>query len=363
MKTKVNYHRQPLFMVLAVAFVITGCVTATYRSARFDLGKTPPQPKANGDADCRAREGTAYFLPKGYIHLLAELQTNANPAVAPGYKLTLDVTLVPDGSNMFVLQPQPSAWAHDTFGVTVQNGLLTSVGSTNVDQTGTALLKIAELAGVIATSFKASASTNLPANRPPRIELMFTPDDVGDGVNGPNSTLKKGGLSVEVKKNFPPLPPAGRDMPPVDAKGRSSRPGICYRPLLPYTVIVKDEIDQSESQAVLMLPNEGPILSLIPRRATLVTARTSIQFDHGCPTAFSFDRDSPGLAWVSLPLDMVKAFLSAPAELVQLKLNLANTNAQLSAAELNNLNNQLSLLKQQVALHQFMLTNPPAGGH
>jgi hypothetical protein len=149
---------------------------------------------------------------------------------------------------------------------------------------------------------------------------------------------------------------------PVDAKGQGGA-GVFYRPLLPYTVIITDDLTQTEYRTVVLLPNDGPILSLVPRRATLVTAKTGIQFDHGCPTALSLDRESTALAWASLPLDVVKAFLSAPAELVQLKLNFANTNAQLGTAELNNLNNQLSILKAQVAIQQFMLTNSPALSH
>jgi hypothetical protein len=350
------------------------------------MSSPPSNTETNHDRGCGAREGISYCLPKGYIHLLAELQIppsaipgivpNANTnsvvtnAVVPAgsntnpsyYKITIDVTIVPDGSNLFLLQPRQSAWAHDTLGITVQNGLLTSVGSTNADQTGAAVLKIAELAGLIATAVKGPMITAAPVVRPPRIEMMFTPDEADDSVNGPNSALRTARLEVHVIPNFPNTGAEERASLPVDAKKRGGS-GIFYRPLLPYTLILTDHLTETQYRTVVLLPNDGPILSLVPRRATLVTARTGILFDHGCPTALSLDRDSIALAWASLPVDIVKAFLSAPAELVQLKLNLANTNAQLGAAELNNLNNQLAILKAQVAIHQFMLTNSAATAH
>jgi hypothetical protein len=159
-----------------------------------------------------------------------------------------------------------------------------------------------------------------------------------------------------------PMAPELRDQLPIDVTGAKDA-GIFYRPLFPYKVTITDDNSKAVSSAVVMLPNGSPILSLVPRRHSLVTAKASLLFDHGCPTAISFDSESSALAWFSLPLDMIKAFLSAPAEMIQLKLNFANTNAQLSTAQLTELNNQLSILKQQVAINQFMLTNTPSGAH
>jgi hypothetical protein len=378
-----------LVVGMVAALAVCSCETATFHSTRFDLKTPPPASSANGPGNFGPRQGTAYFLPKGYIHLIAEVQngsstgtgksatgTNAQTAAQPSagapqdtapvaaaiphYKLTVDVTILPDGGNMFLLRPKTSAWAHDTFGITIQNGLLTSVGSSNSDQTGTVLLKLAELAGTMAAGLKATPyATNPPAALPARIELMFAPDDTAEA----NLTLQKGRLNVVVNRDFPFIQPQDRDNLPATSAGKPDDEGIFYRPLLPYTVTVNEENNQTTYSTVVLLPNDGPILSLVPKRASLVTAKTSIVFDHGCPTAVSFDRASPAVAWASLPIDMVKAFLSAPAELVQLKFNFANSNAQLSSAELAGLNNQISILKQQLAIEQFMRTNSLSGGH
>src|ERR1035438_7598754 len=140
------------FVLVAVAAIITGCDRATFRSTRVDLSSRSYNAETNHVGDYGLREGMPYCLPKGYIHLLAELQSGPGVAAGKGssantnstgthaaapagassadasyYKLTVDVTIVPDGSNLFLLQPRLSAWAHDTQGITIQNGLLTSV--------------------------------------------------------------------------------------------------------------------------------------------------------------------------------------------------------------------------------------------
>jgi hypothetical protein len=101
---------------------------------------------------------------------------------------------VPDPQFMFLLQPQHSAWAHDTYGISVQNGLLSSVTSSNADQSGAVFLKLAELAGFI-TALTAPAVKAPQTNLPPRIEVMFDPDDVADANANARAQLAVGRLT------------------------------------------------------------------------------------------------------------------------------------------------------------------------
>ena len=167
--------------------------------------------------------------------------------------------------------------------------------------------------------------------------------------------MKQANLTVSA------APPAGLshatgDDTPLLDKNQSSQ-SIFYRPLLPWTVTIVDSNNLSRQSLIVMLPNNAPVLTLVPRRTPMVTAITSITFDRGCLTGFTYDRESPALAWASLPLDMIKAFISAPTELIQLKFNFANTNSQLIKAQSDELANELTLLKQQIALQEFMRTN------
>ena len=406
----------PILLTLAtVVVVFTGCETATFHSTH-----------TAADAPASQRTGIAYFLPHGYVHLVAELQDGSNsnktsqpvpapkspaptnapaadangpevpgqpvlaqlpastdgqatppaappaqkdqpaatPPPTPYYKITVDVVLAPDGSNLFLLDPQTSAWAHDTFNVGIKDGLLASIGSTNADQTGQVLVKLAGLAGLIANPLKVNfidTQTPAPKKLPARMEVLLAPEDSTDDAN---TILQPAHLSIKVKPLFPKAADNTLPANPETLYGsRFSAPannvGLFYRPLQPYLVTVTDGNNQDVSQAVVMLPNEAPILSLVPRRTTFVTAKTGITFDKGSPVAFSYDRESVALA--SLPLDMAKAFLSVPTEMLQLKLNLANTNAQVINAQTTELQNELTLMRQQLSLQDFIRTNVPAG--
>ncbi len=188
--------RHNLIAGAIAAFLIAGCATATFRSTKMDLANPPPDVPVNKLQDYGTHEGTAYFLPNGFIHLVAILQnpagntapgsnvaSGAQGAASPYYQVTIDTVILPDGANMFLLRPRLSAWAHDNFGITVQNGLLTSIGSSNADQSGTVLLKLAELAGTISAALKAAPGANAPTKLPSRIELMFSPDNLAMRTN------------------------------------------------------------------------------------------------------------------------------------------------------------------------------------
>ena len=326
---------------------ISGCSSPTYSSKKI----VPATLNTLSN-----REGTFYCLPKGYIHLMADLQdgTTSSPKT-PYYKITtIEVTLVPDTTKMYLLSPKTSSLAHDRFGITVTNNFLTSINSSNADQSGQVLVKLAALAGdivqllapkLVVPTIEEKPTTNLPLH----IDIVIDPDNTDQEI------LRKANLRV---KAYPPSEVSietGSDAPLL-GKNQSSQ-GIFYRPLLPWTVTIDDGNNLGVQTLIVMLPNNAPVLTLVPRRTPMVTAITSITFDRGCLTGFTYDRESPALAWASLPLDMIKAFISAPTELIQLKFNFANTNSQLIKAQSDELANELTLLKQQIALQEFMRTN------
>ena len=116
---------------------ISGCSSPTYSSKKIDLATI---------GKAANREGTFYCLPTGYIHLVADLQdgTATNATKTPYYyNITIGVTLVPDTTKMYLLSPKTSSLAHDRFGITVTNNFLTSINSSNADQSGQVLVKLA----------------------------------------------------------------------------------------------------------------------------------------------------------------------------------------------------------------------------
>lgn len=384
-------------MALTGILCIIGCTSPTYHSHRVHLSKRPPH----------GGEGMAYFLPTGYIHFVAELQesntvsgkttegqkagdsktnkveavevepmreplpgsadvpkgTNQppkppgkdqeNPAKVRGYTIKVEALLSPDPSKLFLLQPATSRWAHDTFGISVSNGLLTSINSSNTDQSGKVLVKLAELAGDIVqlaggkfapAGFKPKLSTELPT----RIDIIINPE----------KSHEYDGLFARANLRLDIAPfDWGENAKESKAKREEVADGIFYRPLLPWKITVQDTNSDSFLSSMVMLPNRAPMLCLKPSRTALVSAKTSITFSQGSPTSFSYDRESPYLALASLPVDMIKAFLSAPTELIQLKLNYVNTNGQFIKSQADELQNQLKLLQQQLAVTEYLRTN------
>ena len=141
------------------------------------------------------------------------------------------------------------------------------------------------------------------------------------------------------------------DIPSRNDRNSEGGPGVFYRPLLPWQIVINDaRAAAAVYSGIVLLPNYAPILSLVARK-------TSMVFQNGSPVAFALDRQSPAAAWAALPLDMTKSFLSVPAEMLQLKFNFARTNAALTAAEAVSLKNRLELLQQQVDLQNFARTN------
>jgi hypothetical protein len=384
-----------LFLGSTSAIVILclfGCSSPTFHSSHFDLAST----NSSGD-------GVPYFLPTGYIHFVADMQagstgsvktaaspsSNAAPAgininvtqnnyqasspsnppsgqpgagggkpadpggptqKSPSYSIKVDAMLSPDPNALYLLNPLYSNWANDAFNIGISNGLLTTINSSNSDQSGQVLVKLAQLAGdIVYLAGQVGAFTvshpGLSTNLPSKIDVIIDPAHLEDA----SQILAQGNLCLTAvpfgwTSSASANPPAETDK-------------IFYRPLLPWKVQVTDTNNHSIYSAVLMLPNNAPVLSLTPLRTSFVTAKTAINFSQGSPISFSYDRESPYLAIAGLPVDMIKAFLSAPTDLIQLKLNYVNTNSQLLSSQATEAQNQLKLLQQQVALEEFIRTN------
>ena len=67
------------------------------------------------------------------------------------YNISMSVDYVPDKSRLYLLKPHRSLWYDDNVNLTVNNGLLCSVTTTNTDQTGGVIQAMAQTAGQIFT--------------------------------------------------------------------------------------------------------------------------------------------------------------------------------------------------------------------
>ncbi len=340
----------PFAVVLVALAVAAGCTTDAMRTVTIDNNTKPDQ-----------SAGVAYNLPKGYVHIVGDLQQPAAGTSGPRYyKLTVTPNIVPDTSVQYVLQADPSIWSHDTYGITVTNGLLTTINATNASQLHDIFVSLATTAGIAAAMAAPLVATNNATpvaqpdvNAPPHFEIDLDPAQDSDVKLGGNATL----LQAKIK------PFLSSTATTYTQYTNAVNEGLLYHPLGLYQVAINNTAGndaQTVIQTEVLLPNPNITLSISPEHTPMLARNASINFDHGVVTGFSFDRPSEVLAWASLPLDMIKAFISAPAELIQLKLNVANTNNALATAQTTALQDQLSSLQAQMSLQQFAATNRAA---
>jgi hypothetical protein len=104
-----------------------------------------------------------------------------------------------------------------------------------------------------------------------------------------------------------------------------------------------------------MLPNKGP-LGLIPYTASgFVTTDYKVEFKDGAPVSWTASRPSELASVFRIPVEIAKALLSIPAELIKLRFDVTTNAAAETKAKLD-------LLCAQLALDaaEKLRTNPTA---
>ena len=125
----------------------------------------------------------------------------------------------------------------------------------------------------------------------------------------------------------------------------SSPKGVKYRPLLPYRL----EIQFPDNFFVqnIYLPNEAPIISMELTRPAFADRVTSLTFENGVLTQADLTRPSEALAFMKLPVDLVKAIAGLPLELLQFRVqNIQQYNALLQA-QIDEIKNKQMLMELQ----------------
>lgn len=256
-----------------------------------------------------------YFLPKAMLHVQLKKAGDA-------YQLKyLDPEIVPDNSRLYRFDYHASALSEDTLNVQIgPNGLLKKIDSSTEDKSGQIILKLAEIA-----KEAAKAAIAFPGGvGAGEADFIFSPEDVQQ-INQRIKVIAPGGPQMVID-------------PPVLSQSSSietdHRDGVCFRPKLAHTLTFFDGGVPVETHTLLM-PNGAPILELPIKRAAFVKKITNVTFEDGILTEVHLEKPSEGLACMEIPLAIAKDIASLPAELIQLKINYNNQNAELSNAEKN----------------------------
>jgi hypothetical protein len=138
--------------------------------------------------------------------------------------------------------------------------------------------------------------------------------------------------------------------------------GLFYRRNLPHTLTAYSaEPHGGDNPLVLLLfemPNSSPTEFIGYPNGPLTESKYTIAFENGMLTSYKAERPSELLAGLNLPLDVVKAFLSVPAELLTLRINNLTKQKELTAMEVEALKQAYFL--EQARLGAFPSTAPTA---
>jgi hypothetical protein len=169
--------------------------------------------------------------------------------------------------------------------------------------------------------------------------LTFDPD-IPPGVPGPNhvnALLQKAGFDLEIElrnagQRGPACGVAGNcgNTAPFTTQGRDG--ALFYRSAVPVTVILKQGGDPVDA-AVAMIPQLGPISYIPMRSSAFVKTVDDVTFSNGAITAWNASRPSEVLEIVRLPIKLLKAVISVPAEIISLKINVSDKEKGLAAAQ------------------------------
>lgn len=359
-----TYHMEKHVLVLAVAAVVLVAACSVISSG-------PTQGTAI------TQRGAGYALPLGKIHIqiirkgnpgsnetgahqqqitqtvndLPEVDGTPTPSstAAPKtiplveYRFSpIEVLYVPDPNQQFVLNYKASALSEDDINIQVNdNGLLQKVSATVEDKTGAVILKLLETGKNIA-KFTA-ISTPAPDNA--IYDVIFDPFDPSARAHVLRDLerLEGGPYSFELKSLGATSDFKGSSSESTRVSHRFS--GVAFRPRLAYDLVLKRQ-NKTERIETVLLPNEAAILTFPITRSAFVKKVTDLTFKDGILTEVKINKPSEVLAVADIPLEISKALVSLPGEIVQLKIDTTKSKGALADQQLSALNSEEALRKR-----------------
>ena len=292
---------------------------------------------------------------------LLDLMKGTNPPKCPVMKYSFKLELLesePDPTAHFQASTKHWPWRDDEFTIMAnEKGLLSSTKLISTDRTADILVEIAKTISAVAMPVPTKVMALMPKEEPkcpptPEsfvYENIFDPtiaqdvDKINDHLESLAQINSKGifrvavmgdNLSREVKSKE-----SDKLYQPeftLESNKDFALRGLLYRRLLPYVISVSMENSGEYipiQSSLVMLPNKGPV-SLLPYSAgPFVRTVYDVKFNDGILTQWDQNKPSEILAAVRIPIELLKAIISGPAEIIKLRFDLSNENKKLLDAQ------------------------------
>jgi len=264
-----------------------------------------------------------YSVPTTLLAIeVREVEERAFPIRREG-EIELIVTgiVLPDTNHTYSLDRNGSAFASDEVTITVDHlGLLTTVDTRVEDKTDDIVIALAKSVSGIATYGIPGVSSSKDIagedkrdfgclkGQPLPTKIIVDPTDKTTWPEWIRGCLDVRAISEQSTRT-------------IAARGpESCERGICHRVPLPY-IVTLDFGDVLYAQELEYFLNESPVVSYDVSRSPLVEKVEDLTFRDGILTSATISEPSTALEVANLPLNVVKALLSAPAEILRLRVD------------------------------------------
>jgi hypothetical protein len=276
---------------------------------------------------------------------------------------------VPDTAHRFVLQHAESPARDDKLKFEVSNGLLSGSSAESTGQMSTILLNVARVLG---TAGSAGTKTTqilgiekatpdlkpaVPSCEPYDLEVRFDPTHAGE-VARAQGVLKPWGLTLATDpRAASPLPSQKVPAAGSDVTMDTRFHGLMYRAQVPVRVAVSaDPSNDKRRQCQIatgaatarvsgLFPDASTRYALPIQGAAFAKVSAKYSFKDGMPVSAEIDRPSQLVAITALPVDILKALISVPAELIKLRVDYSSAAAAQAEAQVREAKAQRDLIK------------------
>ncbi len=292
-----------------------------------------------------------YFLPKAMLKLKvfrAETITD-DGRKRYNFRAEKEIIQTADTKHRYYLQYHASAWTDDSVSIEfTPEGFLQKVQTVTEDQTSAIIGKIAELGKLVAQTVAGIPEVIDRSIAEERVvfEVQFDPfiPTELESINKELEGLKSKDfpdffLTIDIRliEDQDATPSIGKAVSTTDYGS-----GIFCKPWAAAELTIKAG-KRSERQ-FFTLPHPFRVHLVEIARPRWIKYTFSMDFDKGFPKAISINRPSQLLAFINMPINVLKTIFSIPAQMLPVKINLDSTKGAAVAAQTQ----QLQAAAQQV---------------
>ncbi len=320
---------------------------------------------SGGVSSTHIREGAAdvqmgmhYWLPKKIVHVDVYLAPEGRYIGVFNRS-----SVVPDNRYLMRVNFEHALHTHDDVTVSItENGFLSSVNSTVTDKSSEIVLKLVEVAKSALALGPTFSGPNLDplsaasllrsmggAEAPkPVFVTTYALDPTSEQERAQFHSRYQIDVSLERLADCRVAPRAAR---PCGTECVRSRPGVCYRPTMPYQLaltpgghkldgvgVIEAPGENGSSNALVLLPNEAPIFCIPVRGSSFGEGVTELTFSDGMLTSVHAVKPSELLGFLSIPADVLASVLALPGELLTIRIENNTKVGTIVDSELGRLN-------------------------